>query len=304
MSYWSDSLYELIRRTSTDLPTDVEDALKAAAGREEPDSNAARTLATILENARLARDKQQPLCQDTGSLLLWVDAPAGLAHAVFERELGAAVERATQDGILRQNCVDPLTGCNTGNNLGPGSPCIHWHEQPGDTVDVALILKGGGCENVGIQYALPDTSLGAGRDLAGVRTCLLDAVWRAQGRGCAPGVLGVCIGGDRATGYAESKRQLLRTLGERSETPALADLENDLLEAANSLGIGPMGLGGETTILDLFVGALGRVPASYFVSVSYMCWAFRRRRVSMSLDGKITGATVPVRSRRSAFTIR
>jgi fumarate hydratase class I len=166
---------------------------------------------------------------------------------------------------------------------------IHWHEQAGDEVRVTLMLKGGGCENVGIQYSLPDSELGAGRDLAGVRRCLLDAVHRAQGKGCAPGILGVAIGGDRATGYVASKEQFLRKLGERSPEPELAALEEQVLQEANTLGIGPMGFGGRTTLLDVFITALNRVPASYFVSVSYMCWAFRRRGMTTDLTGTVLG---------------
>jgi fumarate hydratase class I len=149
------------------------------------------------------------------------------------------------------------------------------------------MLKGGGCENVGTQYSLPDTTLNAGRDMAGVRACILDAVYQAQGRGCAPGVLGVCIGGDRATGYAHSKEQFKRKLSDRSSVKALAKLETGILKEAQQLGIGPMGLGGQTTLLGLKLGALSRLPASYFVSVSYMCWAFRRRGALLGPEGGV-----------------
>ncbi|MBQ7652360.1 MAG: fumarate hydratase, partial [Victivallales bacterium] len=142
----------------------------------------------------------------------------------------------------------------------------------------------GGSENMGIQYSLPDSSLGAGRDLEGVRRCILHAVQHAQGMGCAPGILGVAIGGDRATGYKESKRMLLRRIGERSGDEALAALERRVLADANSLGIGPMGFGGRTTLLDVFIGWLCRVPASYFVSVSYMCWCCRRQEITIGLE--------------------
>jgi fumarate hydratase class I len=195
----------------------------------------------------------------------------------------------TAAGVLRQNCVEVLSDRNTGTNLGYGSPVIHWSEEERSEVEVALVLKGGGCENVGAQYSLPDTGLGAGRDLEGVRRCVLDAVVRAQGQGCAPGVLGVCLGGDRATGYAESKEMFLRRLGERSPEPELAALEERLCREANQLGIGPMGFGGRTTLLDVFIGCRCRVPASYFVSISYMCWAYRRRRVRVRPDGQVVG---------------
>ena len=286
MSGWSTTLYELLVRASTDLPEDVERVL-CQARADEVSANARAALDTMLRNAELARARRLPICQDTGTLLFWVTVPPRtLTQSDFNAAAATAIAAATAAGVLRQNCVETLSGRNTGNNLGPGSPVIHWHEAAQDNVEVALILKGGGCENVGIQYSLPDVGLGAERSLEGVRRCALDAVVRAQGQGCAPGVLGIAVGGDRATGYAESKELLLRRLGERSPVPELADLEQRLLREANTLEIGPMGFGGRTTLLDVFVGCRSRVPASYFVSISYMCWAYRRRRVLARPDGE------------------
>jgi fumarate hydratase class I len=116
---------------------------------------------------------------------------------------------------------------------------------------------------------------------------ILDAVLQAQGKGCGPGILGVCIGGDRATGYEFSKRQFLRLIPDRNPVPEFDQLEQNVLNTANELGIGPMGFGGRTTLLGVKVGALNRVPASYFVSVSYMCWAYRRQGVALNADGGI-----------------
>ncbi len=287
MSQWEDTLRRLIVRASTELPEDVAGALRRALEREAPGSNAAAALEVMLGNADLAATHGQPICQDTGSILFWVEAPESFRLVAFREAAERAIVQVTREGILRQNCVDPLTGRNTGNNLGGGSPVIHWRPREGDTALVSLLLKGGGCENVGIQYSLPDSGLQAGRDLEGVRRCLLDAVVRAQGRGCAPGVLGVCIGGDRATGFEAGKETFLRRMGERSSLPALAELEERVVAEANSLGIGPMGFGGETTLLDVFISARHRVPASYFVTVSYMCWAYRRYRVRVCPDGRI-----------------
>ena len=284
---WLATLEQLIARASCDLPADVEAALRAGRAAEAAGGNAAAAFDTLLENVDLARRCRQPLCQDTGAILLWVTAPPGVSQDAFRRAAEAAVASATRAGLLRQNSVDAITGHNSGNNLGPGNPTIHWHEEAGrQTVEVSLLLKGGGSENVGAQYALPDSSLPAGRDLEGVRRCLLHAVHRAQGNGCAPGILGVCIGGDRASGYAESKRQLLRPLGVRSPHPELAALEERVLAEANTLGIGPMGYGGRTTLLGVAIGALNRVPASYFVSISYLCWACRHHRVEAAPDGR------------------
>jgi fumarate hydratase class I len=140
-------------------------------------------------------------------------------------------------------------------------------------------MKGGGSENMSRQYSLPDSTLGAGRDLKGVEKCILDAVVKTQGYGCAPGILGVCIGGDRATGYEIAKEQLLRNLGDSSKDSCLAKMEKAILKKANSLGIGPMGLGGKTTLLGVKIASRPRVPASFFVTIAYMCWAARRRTV-------------------------
>ena len=279
-----EQLLSLVVKTSIDLPHDVETALERALTLSENGSGKASALRTMLSNAAMAREKRMPICQDTGTLMFVVEASSTLKRNVFQEAAEWAVAEATRLGVLRQNCVNSLTGKNTGNNLGIGSPVVHWHETDGAVSRVTLMLKGGGSENMGIQYSLPDSTLGAGRNLEGVRRCVLDAVHRAQGQGCAPGILGVCIGGDRATGYVESKLQLLRKIGERSPEPELAELEERLLKEANSLGIGAMGFGGRTTLLDVFIGWRCRLPASYFVSISYMCWCCRRQTMELTED--------------------
>ena len=279
-----EQLLSLVVKTSIDLPHDVEAALEKALSLSENGSGEASALRTMLSNAAMAREKRMPICQDTGTLMFVVEASSTLKRNAFQKAAEWAVAEATRLGVLRQNCVNSLTGKNTGNNLGVGSPVVHWHETDGAVSRVTLMLKGGGSENMGIQYSLPDSTLGAGRNLEGVRRCVLDAVHRAQGQGCAPGILGVCIGGDRATGYVESKLQLLRKIGERSPEPELAELEERLLKEANSLGIGAMGFGGKTTLLDVFIGWRCRLPASYFVSISYMCWCCRRQTMELTED--------------------
>jgi fumarate hydratase class I len=281
------SLLELIRRTSAEIPDDIHQAILAALEREKQGTIAATAMQIIDQNIALARRKSQPICQDTGSILFFVDCPIGFDQVGFTETARAAVTLATQKGYLRQNSVDALTGKNDGTNVGPGAPTIHFHQHRAAEVSVRLMLKGGGCENVGAQYSLPDGALHANRDLEGCRKAILDAVLQAQGKGCGPGVLGVCIGGDRATGYEWSKRQLLRQLGDRNPDPKLDTLEQDILKTANELGIGPMGFGGKTTLLGVKIGAANRVPASYFVSVSYMCWAFRRQGVTLEGGGTI-----------------
>ncbi len=282
------SLLELVRRTSCDLPPDVESTLRRALAREQKGTTAKYALEVVHKNIALAREKSLPICQDTGSILFYVTGPKDLDSRAFRKAGDAAVKAATELGYLRQNSVDSLTGKNSGTNLGPGSPVYHFEQGSKRTIAVRLILKGGGCENVGIQYALPNGALGAGRDLAGVEKCLLDAVYKAQGKGCAPGILGVCIGGDRAIGFAHSKEQFLRTLEDKNPNPTLAKLETRVMKKANALGIGPMGFGGKTTLLGCKIGALNRLPASFFVSISYMCWAYRRRGCVIGGSGKVS----------------
>ncbi len=278
---------EIIRKTSTELPGDVVDAIEKGRSQEAKDSRGDYALGIIEKNIGLAKVKSQPLCQDTGSILFYVHYPRKLDAEVIGKVMRKAVVQATKKGYLRQNSVDSLTGKNNGTNVGPGTPTLHLEPWGKDFFDIRLILKGGGCENVGAQYSLPDGRVGAGRDLAGVKKCVLDAVQQAQGKGCGPGILGVTIGGDRATGYLASKEQFLRKLGDKNSHPDLAKLEQECTDLANQLGIGPMGFGGKTTLLGVKVTALNRLPASFFVSVSYMCWAYRRQGAMVTSKGEI-----------------
>jgi fumarate hydratase class I len=280
---------ELIRRTSAYLPADVSHVIEAHRALEQAGSRADLALSLVAQNIGLAKRLSAPICQDTGTITFYVRAPVGFDQLELQGVCEEAVAEATARGHLRQNSVDSVTGKNTGNNLGPGSPVFHWHQHRGDTVDVRLILKGGGCENMSAQYSLPATLAGkrCDRDLEGVRSCVLDAVWQAQGKGCGPGFLGVCIGGDRATGYEHAKEQLLREVDDTNPVPELAALEARVLEEANRLSIGPMGFGGRLTVGGCKVGARNRLPASFFVSVAYMCWAYRRRGVVLDAEGDV-----------------
>ena len=278
-----DAFVDLIRRASTDLPADVEGALRAAQAREEPGSAAAGALGTILENVALARANSTPICQDTGVPIFYVVHGRGVSTRDLRARLEAAVAEATRRSFLRPNAVDPISGRNSGNNVGTAFPTFHFEEWDEDDVRVDLLLKGGGSENVGVQYKLPYAPLAAGRDLDGVRRVVLDAVYRAQGKGCAPAVLGIAIGADRGTGYVHAKEQLFRPLDEVNPVPELAALEERLLDECNELGIGPMGFGGKTTVFGVKVGAYHRLPACYFVSVAYNCWACRRASLRLHL---------------------
>ena len=288
MNALKDSLVELIRRASAELPDDVNRALVTALENEKKGTIAASALKIIEQNIELAKRKSQPICQDTGSVIFYIECPVGFDQVAFEEAAREAVKAATKVGFLRQNSVDSLTGKNDGTNLGPGAPAIHFHQHRSPEISVRLVLKGGGCENVGAQYSLPAEKLHANRDLDGCRKVILDAVLQAQGKGCGPGILGVCIGGDRATGYEFSKQQFLRVLDDHNPNAELDALEKDVLNTANELGIGPMGFGGKTTLLGVKVCAANRLPASFFVSVSYMCWAYRRQGVSLDEGAHIS----------------
>jgi fumarate hydratase class I len=278
---------ELVRRAATDLPADIEAALRQAYEREAAGSAAQSTLGAILDNVRLSRERSSPICQDTGTPIFYVYYPTGWSTLALKKQIREAVAEATARSYLRPNSVDSLTGKNPGDNLGDDFPYFHFEEWEEDYLKVDLMLKGGGCENVGAQYSLPDTRLGADRDLAGVRRAVLDAVQQAQGLGCAPAVIGVAVGGDRGSSYIKSKEQFFRPLSDESPDPRLAALERRLTEEANTLGIGPMGFGGKTTVLSVKIDSLERLPASYFVTASYMCWADRRRTL-VYRDGVVT----------------
>lgn len=279
MSQVRENLLALITETSTNLPPDVRRALKRAQLQEEFGTRAALALNTIVDNVVSAEEDVQPICQDTGMPTFIVHCPVGYNQLVLAQDIRWAVAEATKLGKLRPNSVDPLTGKNTGNNLGAGTPVMHFHQWEKDEVEIRLILKGGGCENKNIQYALPTDLPGlgrAGRDLDGIRKCILHAVYQAQGFGCSAGFIGVGIGGDRTTGYELAKEQLFRLADDVNPNPVLAQLENYIMEKANLLGIGTMGFGGKVSLLGCKVGVMNRIPASFYVSVAYNCWAFRR----------------------------
>ncbi|TVX98009.1 fumarate hydratase [Cohnella terricola] len=285
-SSFEQSIYKLIVETSTNLPADVRRAIAAARESEDRATRAGLSLTTIAQNIEMAECNVSPICQDTGMPTFIVHTPVGANQIIMKQEIRNAVARATKDGKLRTNSVDSLTGANTGDNLGAGTPVIHFEQWERDEVDVRLILKGGGCENKNIQYSLPCEIEGlgkAGRDLDGIRKCILHAVYQAQGQGCSAGFIGVGIGGDRTTGYELAKHQLFRNVVDVNPIPELKQLEEYIMDKANQLGIGTMGFGGNVTLLGCKIGVNNRLPASFFVSVAYNCWAYRRQGVL--LDG-------------------
>jgi fumarate hydratase class I len=285
-----DSVLQLIVRTSTDLPPDVRASMGTALLAEPAETRSGQALTIIAQNIDLAVDTEGAICQDTGMPTFEVKTPVGANHIVMRQQIREAVAEATRRGKLRPNSVDSITGKNSGDNLGPGMPIVHFDQWEKDEVEVKLILKGGGCENVNAQYALPAElpHLGrADRDFDGVKKAILHAIWNAQGKGCSPGAVGVCIGGDRTSGYTHAKEQLFRTLDDVNPDPRLAEVEASIMASVNHLKIGAMGFGGDVTLIGCKIGALNRLPASFFVSVAYDCWAFRRLGVALNAS---TGA--------------
>lgn len=293
MEFLVNSLIELITQTSTNLPPDVRAAMNIATGSETPGTQSAQALSIINTNIDMANEDEGPICQDTGMPTFLVHTPIGVNQILIKRAIHSAVAEATKRGKLRPNSVDSLTGTNSGNNLGAETPVIHFEQWEEDQIEVKLLLKGGGCENKNIQYSLPATldHIGkAGRDLEGVRKCILHAVWQAQGQGCAPGAVGVCIGSDRAHGYWLAKQELFRTLDDTNPDALLAKLEAEIMEEANKISVGAMGFGGKASLIGCKITAANRLPASFFVSVAYDCWAFRRLGITLdATNGAITG---------------
>ena len=286
MQSFFESVLALIVRTSTDLPPDVRAAMTHAASTEADSSRAGQAFNIIKQNIDQAAEIEGAICQDTGMPTFEIKTPVGANQIWMKQQIKEAIAEATRRGKLRPNSVDSITGENTGNNLGPGMPVMHFEQWERDDIEVKLLLKGGGCENMNAQYSLPAelAHLGrADRTLDGVRKAILHAVWNAQGKGCAPGAIGVCIGGDRTSGYVEAKQQLFRSLDDINPDPRLADLEAEIMRSANTLGVGPMGFGGKVSLIGCKIGVQNRLPASFFVSVAYDCWAYRR--LGVTLDG-------------------
>jgi fumarate hydratase subunit alpha len=274
---------EAILRASVMIPRDVEDALARAARNE--DTEVARSqFGAILEDIEVARDERRPICQDTGIVSFYVTAGFDFPHtAGIVRQLGRSLVKATNEIPLRPNTTHPLTGANPGDNTGPHMPMVDVMFVEGDHLTIDVLPKGGGSENQSFLFMLTPAE-----GIKGFRKRLVDHIQKAGGKPCPPLILGVGLGSPADLALRLAKRSLTRPLGSHHPEKEIADLERAILEDVNSLGVGPSGLGGLTTALDVHVEYAYRHPASYPVALAVQCWADRRARVSISRSLDVT----------------
>jgi len=280
----------LLRFAVTELPTDVKKALQKAY-REETSEAGKTQLKAILDNVELAEKTRTPMCQDTGTIIFYVKAGAEVKHLdKIENALRKATSRATTKVPLRPNAVDPFKQKNTGDNTGRNIPYINWEIVAGDTLEITVLPKGGGSENVCTLGMLVP-----GEGINGLKKFVIDSVIKAGSKPCPPNILGVAIGGGSDIAMKLAKKALLRPLDQPNPDPELAELEKELLEAANSTGIGPMGLGGKITVLGVKIDYAVRHPASYPAAVAFNCWAARRATARIYPDGNVEYLTHKLR---------
>ncbi|XES78222.1 MAG: fumarate hydratase [Candidatus Bathyarchaeia archaeon] len=274
--------FNLIRQAVIYLPVDVKEALTNAYANES--SAIARTqLNALLDNIALAEAQEKPICQDTGTLTFYVKAGADFPNIdKLEKTLNSAAKRATQEIPLRPNAINPFTGKNSDDNTGRFVPVVHWEIVPGEELELTVLVKGGGSENVSAVGMLS-----AGEGVRGLKRFVVDAVVKAGAMPCPPTILGVGVGGGADVAVALAKKALLRPLNKPNGDVEIAGLERELLEAANMTGVGPMGLGGDTSVLGVHVDWAFRHPASYPVAVVFSCWACRRASARINADGEV-----------------
>jgi fumarate hydratase subunit alpha len=260
--------FNLIKQAVIYLPEDVKRALRKAYAEETSETGKTQ-LKAILENIKLAEKYEAPVCQDTGTVIFYVKAGSEVKNLYgVEAALVAATRKATREIPLRPNAVDPFTQKNSGDNTGRFVPYLHWEIVQGDSLELTVMLKGGG-------------------SVKGLKRFVIDAVIKAGAQPCPPTILGVAVGGGADVAMELAKKALLRPLDEANADRRLAELEREILEAANMTGIGPMGLGGKTTVLGVHVDYAHRHPASFPVAVAFNCWAARRASARLSADGKV-----------------
>jgi fumarate hydratase subunit alpha len=271
-------MVQLIRKAETELPNDVIESLKNALQNEE--GIAEVQLKTILENVELAKKTTRPMCQDTGIQTFFVDVGITFPYISYIKQwITKAVQLATDEIPLRPNTVDPFTGENHGDNTGDSIPYITWNFIKGDQVRITVLPKGGGSENMSKLGMLKP-----GVGITGVKDFIVDEVKKAAGNPCPPTVIGVGIGGGADLVMKLGKKALLRPVGQRHPNKEIAGIELELIERINNSGIGPMGLGGKTTVLDVHIEKAHRHPASLPVGIVVQCWANRRAQMVINPD--------------------
>lgn len=285
-----DTAFNLLKLAVVRLPSDIKDALNRA--YKEETSEAGRVqFEAILKDIELAEKDNTPLCQDTGIIIFYVKAGSKVKGLeAIEEALQNATRRATKEVPLRPNAVDPFTQKNSGDNTGKHIPYINWEITDSDYVEITAFPKGGGSENVcTIGMITP------GEGVNGLKKFVIDAVIKAGAMPCPPTIVGVAAGGGSDISMKLAKASLLRPLNEPNPNPDLDKLEKELYEAANSTGIGPMGLGGKFTVLGVKIDYAHRHPASYPVAVAFQCWAARRSTARIHSDGTVEYLTHKVR---------
>lgn len=274
--------FNLIRNAVVYLPQDVKQALKKAYQEETSDTGKMQ-LQAILENIELAEREQAPLCQDTGTITFYVKAGSNFKNLEkIESALANATRKATREIPLRPNAVNPFTEKNSGDNTGRFLPCINWEIVEGDSLELTVVAKGGGSENASALEMLNPSE-----GMNGVKRFVVDAVIKAGAQPCPPTILGVAVGGGADVAMRLAKRALVKRLDEANPEPDLAKLEREILEAVNMTGIGPMGLGGKTTVLGVHIDYAFRHPASFPAAVAFSCWADRRASARIGADGEV-----------------
>jgi fumarate hydratase subunit alpha len=286
-----DAVVRLMRRAAILLPSDVEGALRSVLSME--DGAAARgELSTMLDNAAAAREDGVPLCQDTGMPVFLLRIGSMARSRDIPSAVRRGVERATAEVPLRPSVVHPLTRENPGTNTGPGVPHLVVELVAGrDDAELWALPKGAGSENMSRLAMLPPA---AGSE--GVARFVVEAVLSAGARPCPPTVVGLGVGGCSDEALWLARRALLRPLGSPQPDPLLAELERRCADELNGSGLGPMGLGGRTTVLAVHALAAHCHTASLPVGVVVQCWADRRAGARISADGRVEeleGGPVP-----------
>lgn len=276
----SDVTLELLRQSVTSLPGDVKKSLKNAYETEQ-DSIPKMQLKNILDNIKIAEESHLPMCQDTGVQIFYVTFGKGLVVDVAAA-IKEGVKKATEAIPLRPNAVHPVSRMNPGDNTGLSMPYINYDFSEKDYIEVSVMPKGAGSENMSALRMLPPAS-----GIKGIKKFVLDTIISASGKPCPPTIIGVGIGGSADISMKLAKKALLRPIDVRHSEPEMATLEKDLHDAVNTVGIGPMGLGGETTALGVNIEYAFCHTASLPVAVNMQCWAARRATVRIHRDGAI-----------------